>query len=237
MNKQSTIGILGGMGPEASGYLYSTLISKAAKDFGAKNNDQFPEVILYSIPVPDFISDDKNKDQALRMLKNKVIELNATNISCLSIACNTAHVLLPQLRSISKVPFISIINEVAKRVSADGKRKVALLATPSTIKYSLYQLALKKYGIKVLIPNTNQLEAIEKIIRNVLRGKRSIQDNKKLIKIADSLKERGADGIILGCTELPLIFPTKYSLSVYNSTEILADALLNKYYKKNRIIE
>ena len=76
---------------------------------------------------------------------------------------------------------------------------------------------------------------LEKIIRNVLRGKIAEQDRQKLVSVSDSLKQRGAQAIILGCTELPLIFPEKYVLPVYNSVEILAMALLQKYYKQNTI--
>ena len=60
MNKNKALFIIGGMGPEASGYLYNTLINLAIKKFGARNNDDFPEIILHSIPVPDFISKNKS---------------------------------------------------------------------------------------------------------------------------------------------------------------------------------
>lgn len=80
-----------------------------------------------------------------------------------------------------------------------------------------------------------QIKTLEQIIRNVLAGKLVKQDAGKLIEIADALKRRGAEGIILGCTELPLIFPKSYQLPVYNSVEILAMALLQKHYKQNTI--
>lgn len=83
MKKQimrKTIGLLGGMGPEASGYMYKKLIEMSVSDFGAKNNDQFPEIILCSVPVPDFISDYKNKQKALNMLKESVLDLNKCHV-------------------------------------------------------------------------------------------------------------------------------------------------------------
>ena len=101
---KKAIGILGGMGPEASAYMYSTLIDLAILRFGAKNNDDFPEIILHSIPVPDFISNEKQKAKALLMLKKRVKNINRMPILFLAIACNTAHVLLPQLQVISKKP-------------------------------------------------------------------------------------------------------------------------------------
>lgn len=224
------IGILGGMGPEASGYLYKLLIDLSIKHFNAKHNDDFPEVIIHSVPVPDFISSDRKRGKALQMLSERVQQLNKLDISCLSIACNTAHVLLNELQKNSDAPFVSMIDEVVQTVKDNNYKVVGLLGTPSTIRYQLYQKALEANEISTIIPNSKQIKKLERVIRNVLAGKMLKYDTKKLTEIADSLKKRGAEGIILGCTELPLVFSKKYSLPVYNSVEILAVALLRKYY-------
>lgn len=169
------------------------------------------------------------------MLKQRVKLVSKGDISCISIACNTAHILLPELQKVSKIPFVSMIDEVAKKVEIDGKKNVGLMGTPSTIQYGLYQTALNKCGISVLVPFKRQIKMLEKIIRNVLKGKIIVEDSKNLTKIADDLRIKGAEGIILGCTELPLVFPkAKLSNSVYNCVEILAMALLQKYYN-NRV--
>lgn len=232
--KGKAIAILGGMGPEASAYMYTMLIDLAVKKFGAKNNDEFPELILQSIPVPDFISDTKGKNKAQRMLEERVKELNKLSISCLSIACNTAHVLLPDLQKVSKVPFISMIDSVADAVKRDGLKNVGLIGTPMTTKFGLYQKALAKHNIKTVIPTENQIAKQEKIIRNVIAGKKLQEDSMILKHIADYLVSQGAQGIILGCTELPLVFPKKYKAPVYNSVELLSIALLKRYYKEDK---
>lgn len=235
MKKNKSLFIIGGMGPEASGYLYKLLIDLAIKEFGAKNNDDFPEIILYSLPVPDFISDSKNRNRALEMIKQRVKLINNSSISCISIACNTAHVLLPQLQVVSKTPFISMIGETVKRVYKDSRKKVGIMGTPSTIKYGLYQSALKKYRISTVIPSHKQVIILEQIIRNALKGKILTKDRNSLKRVADDLRARGAEAIVLGCTELPLVFPTKYKLPVYNSVEVLAKALLKIYYGQDKV--
>lgn len=164
------------------------------------------------------------------MLQKRVGKANKLNISCISIACNTAHILLPQLQAGSKVPFVSMIDETVKRVHKDNKKIVGFMGTPSTIKYGLYQTALKEYGISAIIPSKRQWTTLETIIRSVLAGKILESDVKKLKEIGDSLIAKGAEALILGCTELPLVFPKKYEIPVYNSLEILAMALLRKYY-------
>lgn len=233
MKKQvikKSIGILGGMGPQASACLLNILIDLSIKEFGAKDGDNFPEIILYSIPVPDFISDSNRKLKAFKMLKKRVIELNKCNVSCLSIACNTAHVLLENLQEVSEAPFISMIDEVARAVDKAQLEKVGILGTPLTIKSKLYQKALGKFNIECIEPGENELEILEKTIRNVIAGCANLNDRDLLLSIADKLKKRGAEGFVLGCTELPLIFP-KRKLPVFNSLEILARSLLLNYYK------
>jgi aspartate racemase len=231
MTHKRALAILGGMGPEASAYMYNRLIQLASEEFGAKNNNDFPEIILHSVPVPDFISTTKDKDEASAMLQYRVIQLNKLDISCISIACNTAHLLLPELQEVSKIPFVSMINAVVENVLKEKKKKIGLIATPITTKTKLYQKALEANRIETIIPTQEQIDIQATVIRNVIAGRLLKSDSLKLRGIADSLKRRGAEGIILGCTEMPLVFPQTYTVPVYNSVNILSRALLQIYYK------
>ncbi len=231
MKQKKALVILGGMGPEASVYMYKRMIELASEEFGAKHNDDFPEIILHSIPVPDFISSTKEKQRALDMLEERVRKLNKLDISCVSIACNTAHLLLSDLQNVSNVPFVSMIDEVVNEVKKDKRKVIGLIGTPMITKTKLYQKVLEKNGIKTLIPTEIQIGTQENVIRNVIAGKLLKSDTKKLESIAESLRKKGAEGIILGCTELPLVFPGTYRLPIYNSVEILSRALLRIYYK------
>jgi len=225
-NTHKAIGLLGGMGPSASVFLHKVLIELSVKHFGALEGNEFPEIIHDSIPVPDFISDEEKKRQALSLLSDRVLRLSRLGtIGSFGIACNTAHVLLPQLQKITSIPFISMIDEVSSSIPLDIK-KVGLLATPTTIRSDIYQKAIGKKDKKVIVPTRSELVIIESIIRNVIRNKLLRKDKERLIVIANSLQKRGAEGIILGCTELPLIFPKNFSFPVFNSIEILAMSLL-----------
>lgn len=234
LNK-NVIGILGGMGPQASAKLVEMLIEISIQDFGAKNGDDFPEIILDSVPIPDFISNPRNLKPALKMLKDRVRMLSNMNISNFAIACNTAHILLGDLQSVSKVPFVSMVDEIAKRVRIEGIIKVGLLASPSTIRFGMFEKALGKSNIEVVLPTKMQQIALEKIIKNVISGKKLKSDTSKISLIASFLKEQGAQGIILGCTELPLIFPKKFFIPIFDCLEILAGSLLRKFHGGNTI--
>jgi aspartate racemase len=234
LNRQ-TIGILGGMAPSASNYMYDMLIKLSIQRFGAANNNDFPEIILYSIPVPDFISNNKKKVVARNMLIDRVKSLSKLNVSCISIACNTAHLLLDDLQKVSSAPFISMIDEVVNVIKKEGLKTVGVLGSPVTIRSKLYQEKLKSSNIEVKIPDNIKIMEVEKVIRNVIKGKSTNNDFKILSRITEDLVARGAEGILLGCTELPIIFPLQYKIPVYNSVEILCMALLRRYYESNTI--
>src|SRR6185437_6903357 len=170
MKARKAIGVLGGMGPEASEYLYKTLIALSINYFGAKNNDDFPEIVLQSVPVPDFISDEKSKEKALTMLLERTKALNNLDLSCLSIACNTAHLLLPELQKVSRIPFISMIDEVVHQVKKDGIQTIGIVGSPTTLTSKLYQSKLEQQNITCVLPTKTQLMSLEKIIRNVIAG-------------------------------------------------------------------
>ncbi|MBI4033323.1 MAG: aspartate/glutamate racemase family protein [Candidatus Blackburnbacteria bacterium] len=235
MNKnKGAICILGGMGPEASARMLEVMVSMAAQDFGAKNGDDFPEIILFSVPVPDFISNKRKLARALSMLKERVNFMNSMDVSSAAIACNTAHILLADLQKFSKVPFVSIIEAVGDEVEVQGISKVGILASPLTIGFGLFQRTLEKREIGVIIPNKRQLIALERIIRSVIAGCVTKRDVQELVSIARDMKRRGAEGIILGCTELPLVFPQNFSLPVFDSIKIVARALLSNHFDSRR---
>lgn len=83
----------------------------------------------------------------------------------------------------------------------------------------------------IIKPSKIQQQILEGLIRSVIAGEVKRLDKVRLIEVAKDLQEKGAQGIILGCTELPLIFPKKFEIPVFNSLEILARALLRNYYK------
>lgn len=234
MIKRATksIGILGGMGPQASARMLEVMISMASSEFDARNGDDFPEIILDSIPVPDFISDTNNTKPALKMLNDRVKKLNLLGVSHFAIACNTARIFINDLSQVSDSPFISMIDEVAKEVLKRKIKKIGLLASPQTIKFNLYQKALKG-KVETILPSDKEIDLLENVIRNIISGsgKNFSLDTKRLLGIAESLEKRRAEGIILGCTELPIVFLRDKGFLVFDSVEILSRALLRKHYK------
>lgn len=228
--KNKIIGIIGGMGPEASAHFYKLLIYHAQKDFGADKNEDFPEIFLDSIPVPDFISSEDREEEALDMLIERVKMMDKLPISFFCMACNTGHLLIDKLQKYSNKPFVSLLTEVPKYVKKQKVKKVGLLATPTTIRTKMYQKPLEKSGIEIIVPKNGDVNLLGNIILETIAGK-NIEHNRILVQhIARRLLDRRAEAIIESCTELPLIFPRQHLVPVFDTLEILAMAVLKKYY-------
>lgn len=227
-NKKS-IGILGGMGPDASAQLYRIMIELARTKYQAQENQDYPDIVLHSVPVPDFISKKQNVPIALAMLQSSVRQLGPT-CRVLAIACNTAHLMLSDLQSQTDTPFVSMIESTAKKVVNDGHKKIGLLATPTTFRSQLYQNALQLYDVQVITPDDAQIYELGEIVLSILAGDFN-QSPQRLVAIADVLVKQGAEVVILGCTELPLVFPKKFSIPVVSSLDVLADTLLERFYR------
>lgn len=227
--QQKSIGILGGMGPDASLKLYQIMIAKSRSDFNATNNDDYPNIILHSIPVPDFISNKESALEALEMLKESTSHISEKSM-VMGIACNTVHLFIKELQEVSKAPFISMIEEIGKKAVQSNYKRIGLLATPTTFNSHLYQNVFEKLDIEVVTPDLEQIEDLGRIVCKIVGGEFQ-NTSYEVKKIADSLTEKSIDAIVLGCTELPLVFPEEYKIKSISSLEVLADTLLKEYYR------
>lgn len=235
MKNKNIIGIIGGMGPSASAYLYKILIKKSTEEYGATNNDDFPEILIDSVPVPDFISDTKQLSTAKKILISRVKSLNNFGCNIIAMACNTGHLLYSELANNSKAPFVSLIEIVCLNAKERGMKRVGLLATETTIKTQIYHKILKREGIEIIIPNKIFLKKQEEIIRFVIANGETTKYEKILERLTTRfINNNNLDGVILGCTEMPLVFPKNKFQNILDSLDLLADSLLKSYYTKKR---
>ncbi len=215
------------MGPFASSKLLEMLLDRSSF-LGAKNSCDFPEILLDSVPIKDFISDTRSVSSSKKILSNKVTNMANQKCQKIAIACNTAHIMFPELNEISGGRMISIIDAVKEKVTAIGVSKVGLIATPTTITSSLYQKAFKDTGVELVIPGMSLIRLAEKSIRDEISGKPNNQLRKLLLnQTIDFMVKNKLDLVILGCTELPLVFKDFKSDKFIDCLEALSEKLIN----------
>lgn len=228
MNKnKQIIGLIGGMGPFAGAEFVRLLLEKSVRDFGAKNCDEFPEILLDSIPVPDFISNTKSVPVATKMLISRVKKLNKFGCTTIAMVCNTGHILFPVLSKNSKAKMVSLIETIRNKVILSGFKRVGLLATRTTINSNLFKQAFTKTGIVIINPDERDIGVCEEAIRKVIIGKRFNSKTDKLQTMTKRfIKKQNLDGVILGCTELPLAFPKNKTPNIVDCLDVFSDELL-----------
>lgn len=201
---RKTIGILGGMGPLATCDLFSkiTQITDASCD---------QEHVRICIDSNTEISDRTNaiihhgKDPVPEMVKSAV-RLQGLGADVLIMPCNTAHYFYDRILPFVDIPFLSMIDETAKVISDRGLRKIGLLATDGTLQTAVYEKAFKKRGISIVVPPPeNQVHIMDLIYNGVKAGNKEI-DTKPTKKTIEDLFRKGAQTLVLGCTELPVAF-------------------------------
>lgn len=229
--KNKMIGIIGGVGPQATQILYQKMIQLSQKKYNAEHNSDFPRIIIDSVPIPDFISNTESMGIAEKMLNRSVENLLKINVDVVAIGSNTVHLLFDKLAKDQPNKFVSMIDSVVQKIMMEKPKKVGILGSPVTISSGLYSNRFIESDVEVVLPTKDEIEVSNKIIRNVLAGKFSKNDIQKYISILDRFIDIGTDKIILGCTELPLAINYEALGSrVVNSIEVLAEDLVDYYY-------
>jgi aspartate racemase len=231
MDKKKVIGILGGMGPEATADLYMRIVRICQEKYKAKYDSDYPQMIINSIPLPDVVEAEKT-DGIYPYLASGVKTLENAGADFIVIACNTVQFLVPRLRKEVSIPIIGIPEETLKVAKSFGFKKLGLLATKNTIRMKIFDEEARKLKISILTPTSEQQNRITEIIMNILSGNKSEEDKLALEKIIDDLISKGAEAIILGCTELPLIInQNNYrKVPLLDTTEILAQVAVKEAF-------
>lgn len=219
-----TVGILGGMGPKATVDLFNKIV-----DFTEAESDQENIHILIdnNVSIPDRTSFILGKgENPIAELVETAVRLRNNGAELIIMPCNTAHYFYDKLIEAVEVPFINMIEEVGKYIfNQYGKCKIGLLATLGTYQGKVYEKYCGKYGIEIVAPSDEGKVKLLNLIYRVKAGERNFSLN----YINDILREfrvQNVNVIILGCTELPLVFdPLKKELKdleFISSTDILA---------------
>lgn len=200
------IGIIGGLGPESTSEYYSSIIEAFKPDY---NSLGFPEIIIESLNLKTCLGYVKNNNwpllaQAIAQACNHLLNSGAVFGA---IASNTPHRIYSEITSLTNLPLISIVEETKKTVITKGLKKLILLGTQFTMSSDFYQKSFSKSEIELITPSEKDQAYIqEKIFDELQLGIINDETKRRFIKtINDLSEEHNAQGVILACTELPLL--------------------------------
>jgi len=221
---EKIVGVLGGMGPEATVDFFAKVIALTP----AKRDQNHLRIIIDNNPkIPDRTEAILTKDDTLvPVLVETAKNLERAGVDFITIPCNTVHYFYDDLKKAVSIPVLHMIREVtnAIKTSLPNCKRVGLLATTGTVTSDLYQKECQKVGIEVLVPNPQgQAEVMEAILR-IKAGSSKASARKAILKEANQLLERKAEALILGCTDIPLVIKVNaFPVPVFDSNWVLAE--------------
>ena len=223
--KQKTIGLIGGMSWESTA-LYYKLINQHV---GAKlGNLHSASILMYSydfepIKVWQYA---ERWDLAGNDLAHTALRLQAGGADCIVIGTNTMHIAADRVADAINVPLLHIADCTADRIVDAGIRSIGLLGTKFTMEKSFYADRLRKRGLDVIVPDSFGRELVNRVIYDELcLGKVETESRQALVDEIGALGLRGAEAVILGCTELGMLIDDRNSpLPTFDTTAIHAEA-------------
>lgn len=231
-NKLKKLGILGGMGPQATQYFFQKIIENTD---ASRDQDHIDIVIINQASTPDRTATilSKNDKEFLSSIENSLKLLEFCNVDNIAIPCNTSHYFFDKIQSKTKIPIINMVEETIKYIAKkDNIKKIGILATDGTILTKIYDRECKKHGMEPVIPSEKNQKKIMGIIYNEIKnGKKGDYD--KFMEVVSELNEKGCNFIILACTELSYL-KASYNLPEYciDALEILVDRSIKLSGKK-----
>jgi len=219
-----TIGLLGGMSWESTETYYRLINEGVKKRLGGLHS---AKICLYSVDFEEIerLQHAGDWEGMARILIEAAQRIEAGGADFLLICTNTMHKVAPEIEAQINIPILHIADATAERVRSQGINTVGLLGTNFTMEQKFYTGRLReKYGIEVLIPSAPERQIIHSVIyQELCLGKILAASRSKYLRIINQLAAQGAEAIILGCTEIPLLIQQEHtSIPLFDTTEIHA---------------
>ena len=221
------IGILGGVSPESTVAYYQYLTRTYTERYGDYG---YPEILIFSVSFQRYADWSKQDrwDLIAEGLSEAGQKLAAAGADFVIISANTMHLVLDEVRARVPVPVLSLLYALVEAIQARGFRTVGLLGTKFTMEKPFYREALAQHGIEVLMPDAEDRAYVNRVIYDELvAGQIRDESREGYLRIIHGLHERGAEAVILGCTEIPLLVSeADAGLPLLDTTAIHAEAAL-----------
>lgn len=219
------IGMVGGISWVSTMDYYKFVNEGVNKKMGGLN---FAECLIYSLNFADI--QNVTWANSYDLLLNACKHLQKSNVDAIVLCANTAHLFADELQAATQIPIIHIGEETAKIISKRGLKRVGLLGTKFTMEMDFYKNKLKEFGLEVLIPEKQETrDYIQHTVKEELGiGFINPETKANYISFVKELVNRGAECLILGCTEIPmLISQDDFTIPVFDTTKIHSQAIVD----------
>ena len=229
------IGMIGGFGPESTLEYYRLIIDQYRQQQG---EGSLPEIIIYSMDMYVLLTlvEQKRWDNVTEFLLKGVNVLNKAGADFGIISANTPHIVYDRLKNLSPIPLISIVEETSKKAKELGLQRVGLLGTSFTMRGSFFQKVFSNNNILIVVPTEEEQAFIQhKLMTEIELGQFLEETRNDLLTIIKRMVDEDLiEGVILGCTELPLILTKDgYDIPFLNTTKIHVESAIRYCLRGN----
>ena len=220
-----TIGLIGGLTWYSTLDYYRLLNELVNEKLGGIHS---AKIILNSVDFAEIkvLTEKQDWDALLISMSEAAKSIEKAGADCVMIGANTMHKIADEVQAAITIPLINIADAVAEAIKIKNLKKVALLGTKYTMQLDFYKTKLAKHDISVIIPNETDIELINtSIYGEFSKGIFLPERKQQFLRIIDSLIEQGAQGVILGCTEIPILIKQEdCPVPVFDTAFIHSDA-------------
>lgn len=224
-----TIGLIGGMSWESSAVYYKLINRKVQEKLGGFHSCKNIMVTVNFAEIEKY-QHLEDWDTLNTMMVDSAKQLEAAGADLIVLCTNTMHLCAPEMINNTSIPFLHIAEATGNAIATQKLTKVALLGTRFTMEKDFYKTALKeKYNIDVIIPPEEERIEIHRVIyEELVQGQIKYESREAYKNIITNLEEKGAQGVILGCTEIPLLISdSDVNIPVFDTTTIHAEEAVN----------
>ncbi|TKF33778.1 aspartate/glutamate racemase family protein [Enterovibrio norvegicus] len=222
-----TIGLIGGMSWESTSIYYRLLNQQTRNTLGGHHS---AKILLSSVDFAEIEAFQRSNawDKSADALINEAQRLEKAGADFMMIGTNTMHKVAKEVSDAISVPLIHIADATAERLLKDKISHVGLLGTRFTMSEPFYKERIESFGITVSVPPVWQQDVVHEVIyQELCQGEVSVHSRKQYLSIIDDLKALGAEGVILGCTEIGLLVQQNHTtVPLYDTTELHAEAAI-----------
>ena len=234
--QKKIVGVLGGMGPDATVDFMSKVIARTntinkANGKAGADQDHIRMLIDHNPRIP-------NRHEAIKgvgedvgaYLADMATRLENAGADFLVMVCNTAHAFQADIQQAAKIPFVSIIDEVIAELknTQPQNTKVGLMAAQGCLDAELYQQALNEAGFQLIVWSDAELAEFMDVVYQIKGGNTDEQIEQAMLNLANTLIDKGAEVILAGCTEIPLVLhEDSLSVPMLSSTDILVNRVID----------
>jgi len=224
---KKTIGILAGMGPRSTAPFVDMVVTECQKQYGARHTEDFPHMLIYSLPAPFYIDRPTDHARAQAFVIAGLQRLESMGVDFITMPCNTAHTYYTALAASIQVPLLNIVTEACGYLR--DFQRIAVCATETTINSGLYQMGIAGAG-KEFVPTDGVQGKVSELITGIVAGRERAQMRALWNEFVEAAVDQGADALLVACTELNALGDLEEErIEIADATAALARATVRKY--------